>query len=179
MPLPLETFNTCDNREMSSTQFFEQEFATIRRHGSALIIPVLVLAMDAFLFLFIDWRLTETWQHQLLLGVVLLVGMLFWLIPSLRYFTNRIEITSNRIVIHTGIIGTRTQEVPWGELTGASVTRSFGSWLRGAGDVRLHREFGQDLILPSVPRAKRLAREIEKHLAGNSRAQVHGKIDRG
>jgi len=172
VPLQQETFNTCDNSQVSTSQssFQEQSFVVLRRHGSALTLPVIVLFLDAALYLFVDWRLTETWQHQAFLAVVLIIGLLFWFIPSVKFFTNRYELTSSRAVVHSGLFGTKTDEVPWGEITGVSISRGVTSWLQGAGDVRLHREFGQDLILKRVPRAKKLSKELEQFLGKRSRS---------
>jgi len=171
VPLLPETFNTCDNREMSGTaqSFKEQNYVLLRKHGSALAIPVCLLFIDAAVFVFVDWRMTETWQHQALLGAVLVFGLIFWFLPSVRFFTNRYELTSTRVVIHSGIFGTALEEVPWGEITGVSVSRGVFSWLQRAGDLHLHREFGRDLILKRVPRAKKLGKEFESYLAGRAR----------
>ena len=156
---------------MSTSQSFEeQSFVILRRHGSALIYPVVFLLVDAGLYFFIEWRLTETWQRQALLGAVLVVGLLLWFIPSLRFFTNRYELTSTRAVIHSGLFGTKTEEVPWGEVTGVSISRGVSAWLQGAGDVRLHREFGQDIVLKRVPKAKKLSRELEQFLGKRSKS---------
>ncbi len=141
----------------------------MRRHGSALTLPIVMLFLDAAMFFFIDWRLTETWQHQAFLAVVLLVGLFFWFIPSLKFFTNRYELTSTRAVVHSGLFGTKTDEVPWGEITGVSISRGVTGWLQGAGDVQLHREFGQDLVLKRVPRAKKLSKELEQFLGKRAR----------
>lgn len=142
----------------------------LRRHASALSLPVVILFLDAALYFFVDWRLTETWQHQVFLALVLLLGLLFWFIPSLKFFTNRYELTSTRAVVHFGLFGTKTDEVPWGEITGVSISRGVSSWLQGAGDIRLHREFGQDLVLKRVPRAKKLSKELEQFLGKRSRS---------
>ncbi len=128
------------------------------------------MLVDAGLYFFIEWRLNETWQRQALLGAVLVVGLLLWFIPSLRFFTNRYELTSTRAVIHSGLFGTKTEEVPWGEVTGVSISRGVSAWLQGAGDVRLHREFGQDIVLKRVPKAKKLSREIEQFLSKRSKS---------
>ncbi|MEY3317430.1 MAG: hypothetical protein RLZZ503_632, partial [Actinomycetota bacterium] len=104
---------------MSSTQSFEeQSFVLLRRHGAALIYPVIFLGLDAGLFFFVDSKLTEIWQHQVLLGLALLLGLFLWFIPSLKFFTNRYELTSTRVVAHSGLFGTKTEEVAWGEVTG-------------------------------------------------------------
>jgi len=161
---------------VSAPNYQEQELVFIRKHGSALVLPVLILGLDAALFFFVDWRLTDQLQHQLFLSTVLLIGLLFWLLPAIRFFTNRTEITSNRIIIRRGLTGNKTEEVSWGEITGVSISRGFGSWIKGAGDIHLHREFGQDAILHSVPRAKKLSREFETYLSNRAR---RGRIDRG
>ncbi|MFZ4117748.1 MAG: PH domain-containing protein [Rhodoluna sp.] len=153
----------------SQSTYEEQSFVLLRRHGSALTLPVIFLLFDAALFFFVDWRLTETWQHQAFLAVVLIIGLIFWFIPSLKFFTNRYELTSSRAVVQSGLFGTKTDEVPWGEVTGVSISRGVTSWLQGAGDVRLHREFGQDLVLKRVPRAKKLSKELEQFLGKRSR----------
>jgi uncharacterized membrane protein YdbT with pleckstrin-like domain len=155
---------------MSTSQSFEeQSFVLLRRHGAALIYPVIFLFLDGALFFFLDSKLTESWQHQVLLGIVLTLGLLLWFIPSLKFFTNRYELTSTRVVAHSGLFGTKTQEAAWGEITGVNISRGVSAWLQGAGDIRLHREFGQDLVLTRVPKAKRLVREIEQFLAKRSR----------
>lgn len=141
--------------------FAEEEYAVLRRHGSVLFLPVVILGALAALFFFLEPKLEQSWQHQVLLGGVLLLAFLFWLLPSIRFFTNRYEITSNRVIVHRGLTGSRVEEAAWGELTGVSISRGFGLWIRGAGDIRLHREFGVDLVLKHVPRAKRLTREFE------------------
>jgi len=171
VPLPQETFNTCDNRTVSTIEesFQEQNFVLLRKHGSALIIPVFLLFLDAAVFFFVDWRMNETWQHQTLLGLVIVFGLLFWFLPSVRFFSNRYELTSTRVVIHSGIFGTRVEEVPWGEITGVSVTRGIFAWFQRAGDLHLHREFGKDVVLKRVPRAKKLAKDFESYLASRSR----------
>jgi uncharacterized membrane protein YdbT with pleckstrin-like domain len=155
----------------TSQSFEEQSFVLLRRHGSALIYPVIFLFLDGALFFFLDPRLTEGWQHQILLGLVLTLGLLLWFIPSLKFFTNRYELNSTRVVAHSGLFGTKTQEAAWGEITGVSISRGVSAWLQGAGDVRLHREFGQDLVLTRVPKAKKLSKEIEQFLAKRSRTQ--------
>jgi uncharacterized membrane protein YdbT with pleckstrin-like domain len=148
-----------------STPFAEQDLAVIRKHGSVLFLPVILLGATGGVFFFVESKLNQSWQHQALLGFVLVFALIFWLLPSIRFFTNKYEITSNRVVVHKGLTGNRTEEAAWGELTGVSVSKSFGAWLRGAGDVRLHREFGSDLVLSGVPKAKRLSRDLELFMA--------------
>ncbi len=163
MPLPLATFNTCDNRAVT-TSFYEQELAVVRKHGSVLFFPVILLGLVASVFFFVDSKASQSWQHQALLAFVLLFALIFWLLPSIRFFTNKYELSSNRVVAHRGLTGNRIEEASWGELTGVSVTKTFGLWIRGAGDIHLHREFGADLVLNGVPKAKRLARDIESFM---------------
>ena len=162
--MPLVTSNTCDNRSVSSQTFTETELVVIRRHGSVLILPVIILGLIGASFFFFEPKLSEVWQRQTLLILSLVLGLFFWLFPSLRYFTNRYEITSNRVVRHTGLTGSKTQEAAWGEISGVSLNRGLLNWLRGSGDVRLHRTAGSDLVLGEVPKATRLVKELESYI---------------
>lgn len=153
-----------------TNSFAERDFVVIRRHGSVLLFPTLLLGVVTAGFFFFDPQLTENWQHQVLLFAAIGLAVLFWLLPSVRFLTNRYEITSNRVIVHRGLFGSKVEQVAWGELSGVSVTRGFGMWIRGAGNLHLHREFGVDLILAKVPRAKKLAREFENYM--NSRYRV-------
>ncbi len=156
---------------MSTNQSFEeQNYVVLRRHGAALVFPIIGLSLVGALYFFVDWRLEEPWQHQAFLAAILLLGLFFWFIPSLKFFTNRYELTSTRAVVHSGLFGTKTEEVPWGEVTGVSISRGVSAWLQGAGDIRLHREFGQDVFLRRVPRAKKLSKEMELFLSKRARA---------
>lgn len=151
---------------MSNSQSFEeQKFVVVRRHGSALLLPTAILAILGFLFFFVEWRLPEIWQRQAFLGVCIIIATVFWLVPSIKFFTNRYELTSTRAIVRSGLFGTKREEAPWGEVTGVSVSRGVTAWLQGAGDIRLNREFGQDLILRRTPKAKKLSKEIEQFLS--------------
>jgi hypothetical protein len=150
--------------------FSENELAALRRHGSALILPVLSLGIVAALFFFLDSRSKEPWQHQAVLAAALISGLIFWLLPSIRFFTNRYSISSNRIVIQTGLAGKEADQASWNEINGVSVSKSF---LSLSGDIHLHREFGQDLVLRKVASAKKLGRVIEAHLASRSKTRTN------
>jgi hypothetical protein len=150
--------------------FSENELTALRRHGSALIFPVLSLGIDSALFFFLDSRSTEPWQHQAVLAVALICGVVFWLLPSVRYFTTRYSISSNRIVLHEGLTGKESDQASWNEINGVSVSKNF---LAFSGDIHLHREFGQDLVLRKVASAKKLSRVIEAHLASRSKTRTN------
>ncbi|MEI8231376.1 MAG: PH domain-containing protein [Actinomycetes bacterium] len=150
----------------AENSFSEKELASLRRHGSALVIPVLLLGVIAGLFFFLDSRSILSWQHQTVLALALVFGLIFWLLPSVRYFTNRYVISSNRIVVHRGLTGREADKASWNEINGVSVSKSF---LAVSGDIHLHREFGQDLVLTNVGNSKKLIRVIEAHLASRAK----------
>lgn len=149
--------------------FRETELSIIRKHGSALFLPVLLLGLVAALFFFLDSRFKLSWQHQTALSVALVFGLIFWLLPSIRYFGNRYVLTSNRIVIYSGLAGRESDQASWSEINGVSVSKSFLSF---SGDIHLHREFGQDLVLAKVGRAKKLSKAIEAHLVARSKTKA-------
>jgi hypothetical protein len=136
---------------------------------------VLLLGLFAALFFFLDPRLSEAWQHQTLLGLVLVAVLFLWLIPSVRYFTNRYVISSNRIVVYRGLTSKVSDQVSWSEIAGVSVAKSI---LSLSGDIQIHREFGQDLVLKRVAKAKKLVKEIERYLVSRSERKTE-RINRG
>jgi hypothetical protein len=169
VPLQQGTFNTCDNSLVSNSQSFEeQKFVVVRRHGSALILPTVILFIVGFLYFFVEWRLPEAWQRQAFLALCIIISLVFWLVPSIKFFTNRYELTSTRAIVRSGLFGTKREEAAWGEVTGVSVSRGIAAWIQGAGDIRLNREYGQDLILRRTPKVKKLSKEIEQFLGKRS-----------
>lgn len=150
---------------MTETQLTEQEFFLLRKHGSALVFPVLLLGVIAGATVFLQPRIGQKLELQILISLAALLAFLFWLLPSIRFFSNRYRITSNRVVIHRGLFGRKVEQAAWGELSGVSLSRGFGLWLRAAGDVHIHRVTGQDLVLKAVPGAKNVVLDIERILA--------------
>ncbi len=161
--MPLATSSTCDNKNVSQT-FTEQKYAVLRKSGTALVLPWLSLMAISGLTFFFYGRLTEVLHQQILFASAGVLALVLWLLPSLRFLTNRYEITSNRVVARSGFLGRKQSSVSWGEITGVSLTRGFLGLFTRSGNIHLHREFGVDLVLARVPKAKTLSRELERFL---------------
>ena len=101
--------------------------------------------------------------------------LFLWLIPSVRYFTNRYVISSNRIVVYRGLTSKVSDQVSWSEISGVSVSKSL---LSLSGDIQIHREFGQDLVLKRVSKAKKLVKEIERYLVSRTKKTTE-RMNRG
>lgn len=148
-----------------NSNFADEQYAVVRSSSGLLVLPLLALAISAALYIFLSSRFTEILQQQILLAVSAALVLFFWLIPSLRYLTNRTVLSRNRIVIRTGVFGSKQQTGAWGEFTGVSLQRGFFARLLKVGNIHLHREFGVDLVIPRVPNAKRLTKELERFLS--------------
>lgn len=148
-----------------NSSFADERYAVVRSGSGLLIFPLMVLAATSALYIFLSARFSEALQEQILLGCCVSVIFFFWFLPSLRYLTNRSVLSSNQVVVRTGIFGTKLERAAWGEFTGVSLKRGFFAWLNRAGNIHLHREFGVDLVIPRVPRAKKLTRELEQFLS--------------
>lgn len=147
-----------------NSNFADEQYAVVRSSSGLLLFPLTALTIGSALYLFLSSRFTEGLQQQILLVAIALALFFFWLIPSFRFLSNRIVLTSNRVVVRTGLFGTKQQTASWGEITGVSLQRGFLARLSKAGNIHLHREFGVDLVLPRVPNAKKLTRELERFL---------------
>ncbi|MEY4655732.1 MAG: hypothetical protein RL523_1131 [Actinomycetota bacterium] len=148
-----------------NSNFAEEQYAIVRSSSGLLLLPLILLAVSSALYIFLSSRFTEALQQQILLVGIASGVFFFWLIPSLRYLSNRSVLSSNRVVVRTGLFGTKQQTASWGEFTGVSLQRGFFARLNRAGNIHLHREFGVDLVIPRVPNAKKLTRELERFLA--------------
>lgn len=150
---------------MAEKDLAEHDYFELRKHGSALVFPVLALGLIAAAVTFVQPKVGPALELQILLSIAAVLAFLFWLLPSIRFFSNRYRITSNRVIIHRGLFGRKIEQASWGELTGVSLSRGFGLWLRAAGDVHIHRASGLDLVLKAVPKAKSVVVDIERILA--------------
>ena len=84
-------------------------------------------------------------------------------------------ISSNRIAVYRGLTNKVSDQVSWSEISGVSVSKSL---LSLSGDIQIHREFGQDLVLKRVSKAKKLVKEIERYLVSRSKKTTE-RMNRG
>ncbi|MDO5676978.1 MAG: PH domain-containing protein [Propionibacteriaceae bacterium] len=137
----------------------EQVVLSMRTHGKALIVPVLILLIASSLlglaiaFFPPDW---QPWGTYAAVAVYLLVFIFAVLLPFLRWLTATYTITDRRIVTRRGIINKTGHDLPLRRINNVNYERSLTDRMLGCGTLILETAAGQPLVLPDVPRVERV-----------------------
>ena len=117
----------------------------------------LVLFAVVFGLSFMSGRVLEDWLAitiNVAAGVLIAV---FWLLPSIRYATTFVDITSTRIISRGGLFARVRRELSRSHVTGIEYSRTKGIVILAGEEP--------PLILTRMPRAKALAEELRATLA--------------
>ena len=98
-----------------------------------------------------------TWLSYTIDAVAGLLLLIFWLIPSWRFATNFVDITSARILVHGGLFGRIKRDVQVSAITGVEYSRSTG--------ITINLGQGDPLVLTGLSRPKALSETLRKTLA--------------
>jgi membrane protein YdbS with pleckstrin-like domain len=109
--------------------------------------------------------------------LMVLLG-LFWLaIRGLRWVRTVYAVTSNRVIVQTGILSKDFHEIPVTQVRGVDVHQSVGQRILGYGTVRVSSEGGSRLgneDWRGIPKPFRFQKMIEDASQGVSRNVGHG-----
>ena len=138
---------------------FQQEFvlARIRRRSSVLLLPYLALFLSVFTLSFFSGKVFDSWITISVNVAVGLVAFLFWVIPSWRYATEFLEVTTTRLIQREGLFGRVRREVSHSQVIGIEHSRSRG--------LVLNILDAEPLVLTKMPKPKQLAEELRRALA--------------
>jgi membrane protein YdbS with pleckstrin-like domain len=106
-----------------------------------------------------------------------LVGLLWLLVRGLRWIRTVYAVTSNRVIVQTGILGKDFHEIPVGQVRGVDVHQSFGQRILGYGSVRVSSEGDSRLgneDWKGIPKPFRFQKMIEDAAQGVARNVGHG-----
>ncbi len=117
----------------------------------------LVLFAVVFGLSFMSGRVLEEWLALTINVVAGVLIALFWLLPSIRYATTFVDITSTRIISRGGLFARVRRELSWSQVTGIESSRTKGIIILAGEEP--------PLILTRMPRAKALAEELRATLA--------------
>ena len=135
----------------------EYRLAKFRPRSIGLALPTLSLAAAAALSgYFLDRELVE-WQSYLSYGAVAVLAV-FWLIPTLRFLAEGVELTSTRLLVRRGITGRVKSDIPYYQIRSVELGRATLAGRR----VILHLSNQEPLVLPSLARPKQFARVLSQ-----------------
>ena len=117
----------------------------------------LVLFAVVFGLSFMSGRVLEDWLAITINVAAGVLIALFWLLPSIRYATTFVDITSTRVISRGGLFARVRRELSWSQVTGIEYSRTKGIVILAGEEP--------PLILTRMPRAKALAEELRATLA--------------
>lgn len=138
---------------------FQQEFvlARIRQRASALLPAQIALFLCVFVLSFISGKVFDSWITLTIEISVALVALLFWLLPTWRYATTFVDVTTTRIVQRGGFFARVKREVTHSQISAVEYSRKRG--------IALTVTDAEPMLLIKTPKSKELAEELRRTLA--------------
>ncbi len=138
---------------------FQQELvlARIRQRASVLLSAQIALFICVFALSFISGKVFDAWITLTVEILVALVALIFWLLPTWRYATTFIDVTTTRIVQRGGLFARVRREVSHGQILAVEHSRKLGIVLTVAD--------AEPMVLSKTPKSKELAEELRRTLA--------------
>ena len=97
--------------------------------------------------------------------VLVLLALVWFLVRVARWTTTNLVVTTDRLVVRSGVIAKRGREIPLERINDLTVTQSVFKRVLGAGDLVIESagERGQELF-PACPRPSRVQNEIYRQM---------------
>ena len=108
---------------------------------------------------------------------LVLVGLIWLMVQGIRWVRKVYAVTSNRVIIQTGILGKDFHEIPVTQVRGVDVHQSIAQRILGYGTVRVSSEGGSRLgneDWKGIPKPFRFQKMIEDASQGVERNVGHG-----
>ncbi len=138
----------------------EEVVIDVRPHGIVMAWPLVALVASIAAAVFVS---TETDNDVLLLLMLAVVlAVLAWFLYRLaRWATTNLVVTSDRLIVRSGIVAKRGREIPLERINDITVTQSIVNRMLRSGDLVVESagERGQESF-PECPRPTRVQNEI-------------------
>lgn len=155
----------------------EQPILSVRRQGRVLVLPVLLLIALAAASGFFIGSLPESWMNWAAGLGALAAALLLGIGPVLGWLTNRVTITTRRVIVRRGFFVHRRSEIPLSRVREVRSKRGIGQRVFGSGDVELLAGPEAPTVLRDVPRPDAIVDVLQELIEANylrsSREQSH------
>jgi uncharacterized membrane protein YdbT with pleckstrin-like domain len=142
----------------------EEIVLDLRPHWWSLAGPSLVLVLSIALAIAVASRTDAGWARIPFL-VLVLVALVWFLARVARWATTNLVVTTDRLIVRTGVVAKRGREMPLERLNDITVTQTLFKRVLGAGDLVIESagERGQETFL-GCPHPGRVQNEIYRHM---------------
>ena len=134
-----------------ATEGTETVVARLRPHARALFWPSLFLIALSGGTAYLSTVVQEAWQETAVLAAGGALAVLFWLLPLLSWLAHRYTITTRRLVIRSGLLVRRRQELLHSRSYDLVVRQNAVQSLFRSGDVHINTGLEHPVVLHDVP----------------------------
>ena len=134
-----------------ATEGTETVVARLRPHARALFWPSLFLIALSGGTAYLSTVVQEPWQENAVLAAGGALAVLFWLLPLLSWLAHRYTITTRRLVIRSGLLVRRRQELLHSRSYDLVVRQNAVQSLFRSGDVHINTGLEHPVVLHDVP----------------------------
>ncbi len=158
----------------------DEETVVLRLHPHwvTLVRPVLVLLVTAAVAAFAAAKIPSgSWQgagRLAVLAVALLVLVVWTVTPYLKWLTTRYVLTTQRLIIRTGIVARHGRDVPLNRINDVSFSETLLERMLRSGSLVVESagERGQ-ITLAQVPRVEHVQRELYRMVEAQDEHEQH------
>jgi uncharacterized membrane protein YdbT with pleckstrin-like domain len=142
----------------------EEIVLDLRPHWWSLAGPSLALALSLAVAIAVAVRTDAGWARIPFLVLVLVV-LVWFLARVARWATTNLVVTTDRLIVRTGVVAKRGREMPLERLNDITVTQTLFKRVLGAGDLVIESagERGQETFL-GCPHPGRVQNEIYRQM---------------
>jgi uncharacterized membrane protein YdbT with pleckstrin-like domain len=157
----------------------EQVVLDLHPHWSQLVMPVLVLVVVCGLGGYGIAAAPHGSAHKIvqyvILGVAVVLIVWFTLLPYLRWLTTRYVLTTDRLILRTGIVARHGRDVPLNRVNDVSFSENLLERILRSGTLVIESagERGQ-ISLQNVPKVEHVQRELYRMVEDNQRRHSYG-----
>ncbi len=149
----------------------------LRPHWSSVAKPGLALVASLGLALFVQARVSagESYKDLLLIpALALVLVVLGWFVVRYaRWASSNLAVTTDRVVVRSGVVSRKGNEVPLEEVGDVTVTRTLAGRVLGVGTLAVESVQGGRELFLNCPRARHVADDI-RELVAAAREQAAG-----
>ncbi len=152
----------------------EEIVLDLHPHWSQLVVPVLVLlvvcGLGGYGFAAAPHGSAHRIVQWVVLGVAVVLILWFTVLPYLRWLTTRYVLTTDRLILRTGIVARHGRDVPLNRVNDVSFSENLLERLLRSGSLVIESagERGQ-ITLANVPRVEHVQRELYRMVEDNQR----------
>lgn len=131
----------------------ERVIARLRPHGRALLVPSLLLIVVAAAAGWASRFVEQAWQGWALLAAAVVLAVVCFVVPAVRWAGTSYVVTTRRIVLRSGLATRSRQELLHSRGYDVTVRKNAVQAVLRSGDIRINVGLEHPIVLRDVPNA--------------------------